>query len=90
MAKTKKNQSQETQLGNEIQRLTELAESLNVPEDIFDGEIDDIAQDEAKRLADIMKNESWRRKLNYLYMGGFAIGRLEEFIQEASDGGDAK
>lgn len=66
--------------------LSELAGSLNVPDECFDGDIDDTAKAAALLIAENVKGGLWLDKLEYLHQHGYQLTRLKQLILDAAKG----
>jgi len=66
----------------ELRELVELAKTLNVSEDTFEGEIEDCANDDAKMMAEEINGGTWYTKLEFLFSHGFRMERLRGLLQE--------
>jgi hypothetical protein len=71
-------------VGDRFQKLVDLARSLGLPDGAFDDDLEDAANREAELIFELMTSESLYRQLEFLYLHGFDLGRLEELIRERS------
>lgn len=78
----KKAQSGKQTTQEQLEDLAELAASLNVPDDAFEGDLRDAADMEADKLFDGIKDAVLLDKLEFLWLSGYQLGRLRELIEE--------
>lgn len=64
------------------QSLAKLAADLGMPDGALDGDLQDAADEEAQLIYELIKDESLEDQLEFLYLHGFQMGRLEEIIRE--------
>jgi hypothetical protein len=69
--------------------LAKLCQSLNVPDEAFDGDLRDAADDAAELIFETVKGQDWDEKFQFLMDHGFQPGRLQQLIEEyANTGGN--
>lgn len=68
--------------GPTLHELTALAQHLELPAGVFDGDLRDAADDEADMIYEDAQNSTLREQLEFLHMHGYQLGRLEEIIRE--------
>lgn len=68
-----------------IDDLVKLAEELNLPSGAFDGDIDDLCEEQARLHAENVKRDTLRDQLEFLNQGGFYRSRLAQLIRELSE-----
>lgn len=70
-----------------VEKLAELFDNLSVPENALQGDLRDAADSEADLIYDDVKNENVEEQIQFLYLHGFGLARLEEIIREYADTG---
>jgi len=79
MKKKAKKTPQET-----VDDLVELTQSLNMPEDALDGELQDAAQMDAELAYDAVKNAVMIDKIEFLVSRGYRPNRIRQIIEEVA------
>jgi hypothetical protein len=83
MAKKKKKRDYTPDMADIISDLLEFAESVNLPDGFFDGDVQDECDSEAKLNAEAINQQSLMVQLEYLYEHGWEPARLKELMEES-------
>lgn len=65
-----------------LEDLSQLWGKLNLPDDAFNGDLRDAADEEADLIYENIKESVALEKLEFLYIHGWEIGRLEQMVRE--------
>ena len=83
MAKKIRSKAKTETMVNKLADLSELAGKLNIPDDLFDGDLQDACDDDAQLALENIRSSCMLEKLEFLHLHGFDIERLQELIEES-------
>lgn len=63
-----------------LSKLCKIAEEIGLPEGVFDGDLEDACDDEAELMKENIKSDTLYEQLEFLYLHGFQLNRLEQMI----------